>query len=110
MGSGVTYRPPDTHGYPGGVGVFFSNDPGQLRVGSGSVESTHFYKISPLPICLFFEVYHHDVSQKNTFLILKKYLKKELKVCNEKNEKCVIFVFSWFHIGGLCTKTLNKAS
>ena len=37
LGSGVTYQPPDTHGYPGGGGVVFSNDPGQLRVGSVSV-------------------------------------------------------------------------
>ena len=27
-------NPPDTHGYPGDVGVVFSNDPGQLRIGS----------------------------------------------------------------------------
>ena len=34
LGSGVTCRPPDIHGYPGGG---FSNDPGQLWIGSVSV-------------------------------------------------------------------------
>ena len=33
----VSYQPPDTYRYPGGVGVVFSNDLGQLRVGSVSV-------------------------------------------------------------------------
>ena len=37
LGSGVTYRPPDNHGYPWGDEKVFSNDPGQLRVGSVSV-------------------------------------------------------------------------
>ena len=37
LGSGVTYQPPDTHGYPGSSGVVFSYNPGQLRVGSVSV-------------------------------------------------------------------------
>ena len=32
-----TYQPPDTHGYPEGGGVAFSNDLGQQRVGSVSV-------------------------------------------------------------------------
>ena len=36
-GSRVTYRPPDTHGYPGGGGVVFSKDPGQLESRSVSV-------------------------------------------------------------------------
>ena len=31
LGSGVTYGPPDTHGYPGGGGVVFSKDLGQLE-------------------------------------------------------------------------------
>ena len=38
LGYGVTYRPQDTHGYPGGGLVVFSNDLGQLRVGSVSVK------------------------------------------------------------------------
>ena len=37
LGSGVTYWPPDTHGYPGGVGVVFSKGPGQLESRSVSV-------------------------------------------------------------------------
>ena len=37
LGCGITYRPTDAHGYPGGGGVVFSNGPGQLRVGSVSV-------------------------------------------------------------------------
>ena len=31
LGSGVIFRPPDTHGYPGGGGVVFSDDPGQVE-------------------------------------------------------------------------------
>ena len=31
LGSGVKLRPPDTHGYPGGGGVVFSDDPGQVE-------------------------------------------------------------------------------
>ena len=37
LGSGVTYITPDTHGHPGGGGVVFSYDLGQLRVRSVSV-------------------------------------------------------------------------
>ena len=37
LGSEVTYRPPDSHGYPGGGGVVFSKDPGQLESRSVSV-------------------------------------------------------------------------
>ena len=37
LGSGVTYRPPDVHGYPGGVGVVFIKDLGQLEPRSVSV-------------------------------------------------------------------------
>ena len=37
LGSGVTYRPPDTNGYSGGGGVVFSKDLGQLAFGSVSV-------------------------------------------------------------------------
>ena len=37
LGFGVTYGTPSTYGYRGGGGVVFSNDPGQLRVGSVSV-------------------------------------------------------------------------
>ena len=33
--------PPDTHGYPGGIGVVFSNDPGQLGVRSVSVQGLY---------------------------------------------------------------------
>ena len=40
LGSGVTYRPPDTHGYPGGGGVVFTKDPGQLESRSVSVGSS----------------------------------------------------------------------
>ena len=36
-GSGVTYQPQDTHGYPGGGGVVFRKDPGQLESRSVSV-------------------------------------------------------------------------
>ena len=41
MGSWITYWPPDTHGYPGGSGVVFSKDPGQLESRSVSVYSTN---------------------------------------------------------------------
>ena len=34
---GFTFRPLDTHGYPGGGGVVYSKDPGQLEFGSASV-------------------------------------------------------------------------
>ena len=34
----VTYRHPDAHGYPGGVRVVFSKDPGQLESRSVSVQ------------------------------------------------------------------------
>ena len=37
VGSGVTYQPPDTYGYPGGGGVVFSKDPRNLTIGSVSV-------------------------------------------------------------------------
>ena len=40
LGSGVTYRPPDTDGYPGCGGVIFSKDPGQLESSSVSVDMT----------------------------------------------------------------------
>ena len=39
LGSVVTYLPPDTHGCPGGGGVLFSKDPGQLESRSVSVLS-----------------------------------------------------------------------
>ena len=38
LGSGVTYCPPDAHGYLRGVGVVFSKDQGHLRVKSVSVQ------------------------------------------------------------------------
>ena len=38
LGSGVTYQTPDTHGYPGGGGVAFSKDLGQLESRSVSVK------------------------------------------------------------------------
>ena len=38
LDSGVTHGSPTIHVYPEGGGVVFSNDPGQLRVGSVSVE------------------------------------------------------------------------
>ena len=55
MDSGVKYRPPDTHGHPGGGGVVFSNDLGQLRVRSVSV---HLYqaKVGLLIDFTFFSV------------------------------------------------------
>ena len=31
LGSGVIFQPPDTHGYPGGGGVVFSDDVGQVE-------------------------------------------------------------------------------
>ena len=37
LGSGVTSGPPGTHGHPGGGGVVFSKDLGQLAFGSVSV-------------------------------------------------------------------------
>ena len=45
LGSGVTYRPPDTHGYPGGGGVVFSKDPGKLDSRSVSLNYWHTYGI-----------------------------------------------------------------
>ena len=50
LGSGVIYWPPGTYGYPGTVGVDFSNDLRQLRVGIVTVKERgrkflkgHFY-------------------------------------------------------------------
>ena len=37
LGSGVTYQSSDTHGYPGGGGVVFSKDLGQVESRSVSV-------------------------------------------------------------------------
>ena len=39
----TTPPPPDTHGYPGGGGVVFSKDPGQLGSGSVSVIGKMFF-------------------------------------------------------------------
>ena len=46
LGSGVTYRPSDVHGYPGGDGVVFSNDPGQLTVGSDNVHLEQYILVT----------------------------------------------------------------
>ena len=48
LGSGVTYQPQDTHGYPGGVGVVFSIDSGQLGVVSVSVPPGYYHRLLPL--------------------------------------------------------------
>ena len=66
--------------------------------------------MSAPPNFLIFELYHHDVPQKNTFFIENSDSEEKSIFLNGKLEKIEIFLLAPFRIVVLCTKTLTEAS
>ena len=66
--------------------------------------------MSAPPNFLIFELYQHDVPQKNTFFIENSDSEEKSILFNGKLEKIQIFLLAPFRIVVLCTKTLTEAS
>ena len=78
----------------------------KTRGGQGGLFSK-ICNIYPPPIFLFFESYQHNVPQKNKFFNIKLIVEKIYTWSFLKILKNWVFVLHLFHIGALCSKTLD---